>query len=144
MVFKSSCALGRHSLPFCQSSVSVTEITPIISNIKWYFISYSYSGRHTDQKWTFQEGFWLIRWKGNERNDEGEIWRLFWVKGPVPLQKSFALKFTFISLQVLEDSIIFHLDVSCISKGDSFFPSSKLWGEIMIPQLTQEISGNIE
>lgn len=46
--------LIRPSLPFCQSSISVMEITPIISNIKWYFISYSYSGRPTGQKWTFE------------------------------------------------------------------------------------------
>lgn len=74
---------NKYFLPFYQSSIFVNEITPIISNIKWYFISYSYVGKHTGQK--FREGFWLIRPKGNEKNNEGEIWKLVWVRGPLKL-----------------------------------------------------------
>lgn len=72
--------------------------------------------------------------KGNERNDEGETWKLVWVRRPVKLQKSFILKLTFISLQFLEYSIIFHLGTLGIIKGFSLFHSYFL-GEVKISSL---------
>lgn len=64
------------------------------------------------------------------RDNEAEIWSLVWVRGPIKLEQSFTVTFTFISLWFLRYNIIFHVDVSCIIKV--FFSLSELLGEVKI------------
>ena len=57
------------------------------------------------------------------RDNEAEIWSLVWVRGPIKLEQSFTVTFTFISLRFLGY-------VSCIIKV--FFSLSELPGEVKI------------